>query len=49
MLKKLTLQRDGGWVNADVADKGGGGVGEMRTLADKGGRMGVWTSLFWLT
>ena len=28
--------------------KGGGGVREMLTMADKGGR-GVWTPHFWLT
>ena len=28
--------------------KGGGGVGEMLTMTDKGGE-GVWTPYFWLT
>ena len=27
--------------NADIADKGGRGVGEMLTMADKGGRGGL--------
>ena len=36
ILTKLT--RDRGSVNADMADKGGMGVGEMLTLADEGGR-----------
>ena len=40
---------EGGWANADISDKGGGGVGEMLTMADKGGRGGLETPHFWLT
>ena len=31
MLTKLTWKREGVWGNADIADKGGRGVGEMLT------------------
>ena len=41
MLTKLMRQREGGCANADMADKGGRGVGEMLTLADEGGREGM--------
>ena len=43
MFTKLTQKRKGGGsANADKLTKGGGGVGELLTMADKGGR-GVWT------
>ena len=38
MLTNLTGQWEGGWANADMVDEGGRGVGQMLTLADKGGR-----------
>ena len=45
-LNKLTGQSKWGWGNVDMADKGRRGVGEMLSLADKGG---VWNPHFWLT
>ena len=38
MFIKLTMKRKGGLANADIADKGVRGVGEMLTMADKGWR-----------
>ena len=40
MFTKLTRESKGGWANADIADNGGRGFGEMLTMADKGGRWG---------
>ena len=40
MFTNLTQKWKGGLANADKADKGWRGVGEMLTLADKGGRGG---------
>ena len=40
MFTKLTRKRKGGLANADIADKGGRGVGEMLTMAVEGGRWG---------
>ena len=36
MFTKLTQKREGGWANADIADKWWRGVKEMLTMADKG-------------
>ena len=44
MLTKLMQQKDGGWANAEMADKGARGVGKMLILAEEKGR-GVWTPL----
>jgi hypothetical protein len=41
MFTKLTQKGRGGSANADKADKGEGGVGEMLTMADKGGSGGL--------
>ena len=41
MFTKLTQNRKGGSTNADKAGKGGRGVGEMLTMADKGGRVSL--------
>ena len=41
MSTKLTRQREGGWTNADMADKEEGWIREILTLADKG-RTGIW-------
>ena len=41
MLTKQKRKREGeGWGNVDISDKGRRGVGEMLTLADKGGKGG---------
>ena len=40
ILIQLTWKREGGWVNADMADNEGRGVGQMLTLASEGGRWG---------
>ena len=38
---KVTQKRKGSSANADKTDKGGRGVGEMLTMADKGRRGGL--------
>ena len=45
VLTKIMRQKEGGQANADRADKGWRGVGEMLTMADKGGKEEVWTPL----
>ena len=40
MFTKLTQKRKGGLANADELTRGGGGVGEIMTMDDKGGRGG---------
>ena len=40
MLTKIMRQKEGGKANADRAYTGESGVGEMLTMADKGGRGG---------
>ena len=49
MFTKLTQKRKGGLANADKADKGGRGVGEILTMADKGGMGGSGPPHFCLT
>ena len=44
--KYYALKRRGGLENADKADKGGEGVGEMLTMCDKGRRGGLDPAIF---
>ena len=42
IMTKLTQEREGGWANADMADKGSRGGGRNSDIAG-----GVWTLAFW--